>query len=42
MQKTIEITNSEITARLFGSYDKNAARVEEAFRRLDKYVFNAE
>jgi len=31
MQKTIEIQNSEITARLFGSYDKNASRVEEAF-----------
>lgn len=31
MQKTIEITNSEITARLFGSYDKNTARIEEAF-----------
>jgi len=31
MQKTIEITNSEITARLFGSYDKNTSRIEEAF-----------
>ncbi len=31
MQKTIEITSSEITARLFGSYDKNTARIEEAF-----------
>lgn len=31
MQKTIEITNSEVTARLFGSYDKNTARIEEAF-----------
>jgi len=31
MQKTIEITNSEITARLFGSYDKHAARLESEF-----------
>ena len=31
MQKKIEIPNAEMTAKIFGSYDKNISRLEEAF-----------
>lgn len=31
MQKKIQIPNAEMTAKIFGSYDKNISRLEEAF-----------
>ena len=38
-QKKIKTTSSEVTARLFGSYDKNANRLENEFGvRLENLV----
>ena len=31
MQRKIQIPNAEMTAKIFGSYDKNISRLEEAF-----------